>query len=109
MLDFVGPGGERITPSQLPPHGLKHCSVREKVLVVTAVRHGMLTFVEACERYDLSLEEFLVWQRTFDEAQTSAGGPLSHAPNRRPTARRLRSASTLGFPYLLFQLCDLAL
>jgi hypothetical protein len=61
ILDFVGPGGERITPSKLPPRGLKHCSVREKVLVVTAVRHGMLTFDEACERYDLSLDEFLTW------------------------------------------------
>ena len=71
MLDFDGPAGERITSSQLPPRGLKHRSVQEKVLVVTAVRHGMLTFVEACERYDLSLEEFLSWQRTFDEAWPS--------------------------------------
>ena len=65
MLDFVGPGGELITPSQLPPHGLKRWSLRERALVVAAVRHGMLTFFEACARYDLSLEEFLAWQRTF--------------------------------------------
>jgi uncharacterized protein DUF1153 len=80
MLDFFGPAGERITPSQLPPHGVKHFSIPEKVLVVTAVRHGMLTFVEACERYDLSLEEFLVWQRAFDEACPS-GEP---GPERYP-------------------------
>ena len=71
MLDFVGPRGEHITHSQLPPRGARHFSVPEKVLVVTAVRHGMLTFVEACERYDLSLEEFLAWLRTFDEAWPS--------------------------------------
>jgi Protein of unknown function (DUF1153) len=71
MLDFEGPGGERITPSQLPPHGLKRWGVREKVLVVAAVRHGMLTFVEACERYNLSLEEFLAWQRIFEEVWPS--------------------------------------
>jgi len=41
--------------------------VREKVLVVAAVRHGMLTFLEACTRYDLNVDQFLDWQRTFDE------------------------------------------
>jgi hypothetical protein len=51
-LDFDGPSGQRVTLSQL---------------VVAAVRHGMLTFFEACERYDLSLDQFLDWQRTFDE------------------------------------------
>lgn len=66
MLDFVGPGGERITPSHLPPPGLKRCSLRQKVLVVAAVRHGMLTIVEACELYDLSLDEFLVWHGACD-------------------------------------------
>ena len=73
MLDFVGPGGERITQSQLPPPGLKRCSVRQKVLVVAAVRHGMLTFVEACERYDLSLDEFLAWHVAFDADRPLVG------------------------------------
>jgi Protein of unknown function (DUF1153) len=66
-LDLDGPAGERITSSELPPRGLKRWSVREKALVVAAVRHGLLTVAEACERYDLSLEEFLAWQGTFDE------------------------------------------
>jgi hypothetical protein len=66
-LDFDGPSGQRVTLSQLPPTGCKSWSVSEKVLVVAAVRHGMLTFFEACERYDLSLDQFLDWQRTFDE------------------------------------------
>jgi hypothetical protein len=66
MLDFEGPDGERITPSELPPRGLKRWTVREKALVVAAVRNGLLTVAEACERYDLSLEDFLAWQGTFD-------------------------------------------
>ena len=70
-LDFVGPHGERITLSQLPPAGLKRCSVREKLLVVAAVRYGMLTFAEACTRYDLDLDEYLTWQRSFDEVWPS--------------------------------------
>jgi hypothetical protein len=65
-LDFGRSTGERITSSQLPPRGLKRWSVREKALVVAAVRHGLLTVAEACERYDLSLEEILAWQGTFD-------------------------------------------
>ena len=66
-LDFVGPDGERITLSQLPPKGLKRWSARQKLLVVAAVRYGMLSFAEACGRYDLNLEEYLIWQRSFDE------------------------------------------
>ena len=71
MLDFVGPGGKRITLSHLPPHGLKRCSVDQKLLVVAAVRHGMLTFAEACERYELDLDKYLAWQRSFDEMWSS--------------------------------------
>ena len=65
MLDFVGPDDERIPPSQLPPRGHTNWSVRQKALVVAAVRHGMLTIVEACELYDLSLDEFLAWLGTY--------------------------------------------
>ena len=71
MLDFVGPDGERVTQSHLPPPGLKRCSIRQKGVVVAAVRHGMLTIAEACERYDLCLDEFLVWHVAID-----AGWPL---------------------------------
>jgi len=31
--------------------------------VVAAVNSGLLTVREACERYDLTLEEFASWQR----------------------------------------------
>ena len=73
LLDFDGPTGERITLSQLPPRGHKGLSVQDKILVVAAVRNGMLTFFEACEWYGLSLENFLDWQRTFDEVWPLSG------------------------------------
>jgi uncharacterized protein DUF1153 len=41
-------------------------------LVVAAVRHGLLTFDEACERYSLSVDEYLYWQRSFDAARPPA-------------------------------------
>ena len=34
--------------------------------VVAAVRGGLLTLDEACERYSLTNEEFLAWQQSID-------------------------------------------
>jgi hypothetical protein len=67
LLDIAGPGGKHVTLSQLPPHGHKCASVRQQLLVVAAVRQGMLTFAEACERYNLDLEEYLSWHRSFED------------------------------------------
>jgi hypothetical protein len=50
----------------LPPPGTKRWVVRRKAVVVAAVRNGMLSLQEACERYNLSVEEFLAWQRSID-------------------------------------------
>jgi hypothetical protein len=40
--------------------------IRRKAEVVAGVRGGLLTLEEACERYTLSVEEFLSWQRAID-------------------------------------------
>jgi len=40
--------------------------VRRKAQVVAAVRSGLLTFNEACERYRLSEEEFKSWMNLLD-------------------------------------------
>ena len=39
---------------------------RRKAAVVAAVRSGRITMEEALRRYQLSEEEFLSWQRTFE-------------------------------------------
>ena len=36
-------------------------------LVVAAVRGGLLSLDEACERYRLTSEEFLTWQKSIDQ------------------------------------------
>jgi hypothetical protein len=51
---------------ELPPPDTKRWVIRRKATVVAAVRSGVLTLEEACERYKLSLEEFLSWQRLID-------------------------------------------
>ena len=40
--------------------------MRRKLAVVEAVRSGRLTLQEACERYRLSVDEFLAWERAIE-------------------------------------------
>ncbi len=50
----------------LPPPDTKRWVIRRKAAVVAAVRTGAITLEEACNRYHLSVEEFLSWQRLID-------------------------------------------
>jgi hypothetical protein len=50
----------------LPPPDTKRWVIRRKAEVVGAVRSGLLSLEEACNRYKLSIEEFLSWQRLID-------------------------------------------
>jgi len=62
----IGPSGEPLTIGDLPPPETKRWVIRRKAEVVAAVRGGLLTLEEACERYSLSSEEFTSWQRLID-------------------------------------------
>ena len=64
----VGPLGEPLTLNDLPPANTRRWVVRRKAEVVAAVNGGLLTIDEACERYDLTLEEFAGWQRAVDRS-----------------------------------------
>jgi len=55
---------------ELPPPDTKRWVVRRKAAVVWAVRIGMISFEEACQRYDLSVEEFLAWHRAVERHGT---------------------------------------
>ncbi|MBV8533998.1 MAG: DUF1153 domain-containing protein [Alphaproteobacteria bacterium] len=59
-------GGVATAVSALPPPTTKRWVIRRKAAVVAAVRAGVLTLEEACQRYHLSVEEFLSWQRLID-------------------------------------------
>jgi hypothetical protein len=60
------------TPVDLPPPDTKRWVARRKAIVVNAVRSGAITLDEVCRRYDLSVEEFLTWERAI-EAHGIAG------------------------------------
>ena len=50
----------------LPPSDTKRWVTRRKAVVVNAVRAGVISLKEVCRRYELSVEEFLAWQRAID-------------------------------------------
>ena len=51
----------------LPPPNTKRWVIRRKAQVVSAVENGSIALEHACERYSLSVEEFLSWQRSLEE------------------------------------------
>lgn len=63
----IGPDGLPLTLADLPPPTTKRWVIRRKAEVVSAVRGGLLTLEEACDRYQLTLEEFLAWQKAIDQ------------------------------------------
>lgn len=62
----TGPLGEPLSRDTLPPANTSRWVVRRKAEVVAAVNGGLLTITEACERYDLTLEELASWQRSIE-------------------------------------------
>jgi hypothetical protein len=58
----VGPDGRTLTKADLPKPDTTRWVTRRKAEVVAAVQGGLLSLDEACERYRLSLEEYLSWQ-----------------------------------------------
>ena len=62
----MGPDGSPLTIADLPPSDTKRWVIRRKAEVVAAVRGGLLSLEEACERYVLTVEEYLSWQRSID-------------------------------------------
>ncbi|MFQ5533710.1 MAG: DUF1153 domain-containing protein [Sphingomonadales bacterium] len=63
----IGPRGDTLTIADLPPPNTKRWVIRRKAEVVAAVRGGLLTLDQACRRYQLSVEEFLSWQRSIEQ------------------------------------------
>lgn len=67
LLSVKGPDGRSLTLADLPKPGITRWVTRRKAEVVAAVKGGLLTEDEACERYDLSEEEFEGWRALYDK------------------------------------------
>ena len=64
--EVVGPAGKILTLENLPERETSRWVARRKAEVVAAVSGGLLSVKEACERYQLSLEELVSWQRAIE-------------------------------------------
>ena len=62
----IGPEGTPLTMADLPKPDTVRWVIRRKAEVVAAVRGGLLTLDGACDRYGISSEEFLAWQRSIE-------------------------------------------
>lgn len=56
-----------MTIDDLPPPETKRWVIRRKAEVVAGVRNGLISLEDACNRYKLSVDEFLSWQRLIEE------------------------------------------
>jgi len=63
----IGPDGSPLTIADLPPKNTKRWVIRRKAEVVAAIRGGLLSIDEACERYRLTVDELLSWQRSIEK------------------------------------------
>jgi Protein of unknown function (DUF1153) len=62
----IGPDGSPLSLADLPKPETRRWVIRRKAEVVAAVRGGLLTLEDACNRYRLTVEEFLGWQQMID-------------------------------------------
>ena len=62
----IGPDGSPLTITEIPAPVSHRWVIRRKAEVVAAVRGGLLSLEEACNRYTLTVEEYLSWQRSID-------------------------------------------
>ena len=63
----IGPDGTPLTLADLPSPSTKRWVIRRKAEVVSAVRGGLLSFEAACERYQITEEEFHSWEQAIDK------------------------------------------
>lgn len=63
----IGPDGSPLTLADLPPANTRRWVVRRKAEVVVAVRGGLISMEAACDKYKLTVEEFLTWQNAVEK------------------------------------------
>src|SRR4028118_897514 len=63
----IGPDGSPLTIADLPPSSTRRWVIRRKAEVVAAVRGGLLSLEEACQRHTLTTAEVLSWQLSIDQ------------------------------------------
>lgn len=65
--EIIGPDGEIISWETLPASTTTRWVTRRKAQVIAAIRGGLLTVEEACQRYRLTVDELSEWQSALDK------------------------------------------
>mgnify|MGYP003666598582 CR=1 FL=1 len=55
------PNGAKLNRSDLPPKSTKRWVASRKLVIVNAVKYGLISMDEACADYELSTEELNAW------------------------------------------------
>jgi len=63
----VDPYGEQITADTLPPADIVRWVPKRKAQVICAIRGGLITREEACDRYGISSAELFSWEHLLEE------------------------------------------
>jgi hypothetical protein len=90
----IGPAGQPLTVENLPPENTVRWVIRRKAEVVAAVRNGLIGLDEACERYRLSVEEFLNWEQLVN-AHGLRGLRITRSQRYRDAGRTQTSPAVL--------------
>jgi uncharacterized protein DUF1153 len=62
----IGPDGLPLTVADLPSSNTRRWVIRRKAQLLAEVRGGLLSVEDVYERYQVSVEELLSWQRAMD-------------------------------------------
>jgi hypothetical protein len=82
LKTITGPNGRPLTLGDLPPVKPNRWFPAHKANVVAAVLGGLMTADQACERYKLTREEFMIWKKAFD-TQGVKGMRVTHRKRSR--------------------------
>ena len=92
LPSIVAPDGTEITIADLPARDTKRWVSSRKAIVVIAVQGGLITLDDARVRYNLSVEEFLSWQRAVDRHGVPALRVTRTKEYRQMPMRELKAA-----------------
>jgi len=85
---IAGPDGNVLTEANLPSSDTVRWVPRRKAELIAAVRGGMLSMGQVCERYGLSSEEFLAWQDALNRFGLKGLRATGPRYDRRPSNAR---------------------
>ncbi|TFH50821.1 MAG: DUF1153 domain-containing protein [Lysobacterales bacterium] len=63
----VDPYGKLLTVDSLPPPDTVRWVAKRKAQVISAIRGGLISRQEACDRYGISVDELISWENLLDE------------------------------------------